>query len=112
MIAEARGAGCGAGTPPQQSCDRHRPGSQDVAGPVAGDPCRVSIDLPRDVAAPAEGDWIVTGAGSRYLVTASRLVRPRAPRPLLRYQLRCLRLARKCPVPADVRAIGLRWYRR
>lgn len=93
---------------------QHRPqvAAQSVAGPVVGDPCGLSIDLPGDVAPPGVGDWIVTRAGSRYLITASRPVRPRTPRPLVRYQMRCARLAKHCPVPGDVRSIGLRWHRR
>jgi hypothetical protein len=101
----------------EHSCDRHRPtaaaeGHQEGPNAATGEPCGLSIDLPGDVAAPAEGDWIVTRAGSRYLITSSRPVQPRAARDGVRYQLRCLRLARHIPVPADVRAIGLRWYAR
>lgn len=98
----------------EHRCDKRRPLSTDpgAADVPAGAVCGMSIDLPPDVDAPGEGDWIVTRAGSRYLITHSRAVRPRAPRPLVRYQMRCLRLTKHCPVPADVRAIGLRWYRR
>ncbi len=91
------------------SCERHQPRRPT---PTAGDTCGLSIDLPADVPAPAVEDWIVTRAGSRYLITASRPVRPCAPRPLVRHELGCVRLAKHCPVPEDVRAIGLRWYRR
>jgi len=81
-------------------------------GPGIGAPCSLSIDLAADMPAPAAGDWIVTRAGSRYLVTTSRPVQPRTPRELVRHQLRCLRLTKHCPIPDDVRVIGLRWYPR
>ena len=91
------------------SCERHM---RRLAAPIVGAPCEVAIDLPGEVAAPAVGDWIVTRAGSRYLVRTCRAVRPRVPQPFVRYQLRCLRLAKHCPIPDDVRAIELRWHRR
>lgn len=58
------------------------------------------------------GDWIVTAAGSRYLVAAARPVRPRRPRVGVRWQLSVHRLPKHCAVPGDVRALELRWYRR
>lgn len=77
-----------------------------------GGTCALYIDMPPDEPALAPGDWITTAAGSRYLVVAARLVRPRHPRPTHRWQMRVHRLPRHCVVPDDVRAVQLRWYRR
>lgn len=74
--------------------------------------CGLSIDLQPETAAPMAGDWITTQAGSRYLVDSVRLVHSRRHDQRRRYQMRCLRLAKHEPVPADVREIRLRWYKR
>ncbi|PZS29517.1 MAG: hypothetical protein DLM61_12720 [Pseudonocardiales bacterium] len=67
----------------------------------------------RDQPGIGPGDWIVTEAGSRYLVATARLVRrPRWPRPGRRWQMTVHRLPKHCALPADVRAVELRWYRR
>lgn len=81
-------------------------------GPLLGALCSLYIDMPLDQPGIAIGDWIVTEAGSRYLVVTARLVRPRRPRPARRWQMTVHRLPRHCAVPADVRAVELRWYRR
>lgn len=74
--------------------------------------CGLTIDMQPDAAAPIEGDWITTRAGSRYLITSSRRVESRRHDQRTRYRLRCVRLAKHCDIPPDVRAIDLRWYRR
>ena len=80
---------------------------------VLGDICSLYIDLSPAAPAIEPGDWITTRAGSRYLV-GGRAVRTghRRPRSGVRWQLSVHRLPRHCEVPADVRAIELRWYRR
>ena len=74
--------------------------------------CGLYIDMQPGDPSPIQGDWITTRAGSRYLITASTLVASRRHDQRRRFRLRCLRLARHTPVPDDVRAIELRWYRR
>jgi hypothetical protein len=74
--------------------------------------CSLYVDLQPETAAPIGGDWIVTEAGSRYLVLTSRLVPSRKHDQRRRYALRCGRLAKHLEVPEDVRAIVLRWYPR
>lgn len=44
---------------------------------TVGAACSLYIDMPPDDPDIGSGDWIVTAAGSRYLVTAARLVRTR-----------------------------------
>lgn len=79
---------------------------------IVGDLCSLYIDMPIDEPGIETGDWIVTEAGSRYLVAAVRRIRPRRPRPGVRWQLRVHRLPKHCDIPTDVRAVELRWYRR
>ena len=74
--------------------------------------CALYIDMPEDAAAIVAGDWIITPAGSRYLVDSARPVRPRRPRPTRRWQMSVHQLPRHSAIPEDVRAIELRWYRR
>lgn len=75
--------------------------------------CGLYVDLQPEATAPIKGDWITTEAGSRYLITGSRRVESRRRHSQkVRYQLRCVRLAKHIEVPGDVRAIELRWYRR
>lgn len=77
-----------------------------------GDLCSLYIDLPLDEPAIIPGDWIVTEAGSRYLVASARLVKSRQHAQRSRWQMRVHRLPKDCEIPADVRAIELRWYKR
>lgn len=86
--------------------------SQSPAALALGAACSLYIDMPAEEPDIAAGDWITTVAGSRYLVTAARLVRPRHPRPTRGWQMSVQRLTRHCAVPDDVRAVQLRWYRR
>lgn len=74
--------------------------------------CGLSIDLQPDAPAPIEGDWIATGAGSRYLVISARRVESARHDQRTRYQMRVVRLAKHCPPPSDVRVIELAWYKR
>jgi hypothetical protein len=74
--------------------------------------CGLYIDMRPNESAPVAGDWIATAAGSRYLVTSTRLVNRRGNSPSQRYQLRCGRLPKHEPIPADVHVIWLHWYRR
>lgn len=77
--------------------------------------CSLYIDMTGDQAAIAAGDWIVTNAGSRYLVASARRVTPRRRAQnaqVIRWQMIVHRLAKHCDIPDDVRAITLRWYRR
>jgi hypothetical protein len=79
---------------------------------ATADMCSLFIDMPLGHAV-AEGDWIATEAGSRYLVTAVRSVRHRSRhRQQQRYQLHCDRLPKDEPIPDDVHVIWLRWYAR
>jgi hypothetical protein len=86
----------------------------DDPGLHIGTPCSLYIDLPPERPGLTAGDWVVTEAGSRYLVAAARRVRPRPrrPRDLVRWHMTVHRLPKHCAVPADVRAVELRWYRR
>lgn len=78
-----------------------------------GGSCGLYIDIGYGGEAPMPGDWIATEAGSRYLVTSSRLVRRRSVHAQQqRYQLRCDRLPKDEPIPDDVVVIWLSWYRR
>lgn len=74
--------------------------------------CGLYIDMQPDAPCPIVGDWIATDAGSRYLVTSMRLVNRRRNAQQKRYQLRCGRLPKHEPIPADVHVIWLNWYRR
>lgn len=77
-----------------------------------GDLCSLYIDIPLDEPAVIAGDWIVTEAGSRYLVASARLVKSRRHAQQNRWQMRVHRLPRHCAIPDDVRAIEMRWYKR
>lgn len=77
-----------------------------------GDQCSLYIDMATDAEAIEPGDWITTRAGSRYLVATARPVHARHPRPSVRWKLHVHRLPRHSPIPLDVRAVELRWYRR
>lgn len=76
-----------------------------------GTPCGLTFDVPLD-AAVAEGDWISTDAGARYLVTAVRRVQSKRHAQRNRYSLRVMRLARDLDVPDDVHCWQLVWYPR
>lgn len=86
--------------------------SQSPSALALGATCSLYIDMPPKEPDITPGDWITTLAGSRYLVTAARLVHPRHPRPTRRWQMSVQRLTRHCAVPDDVRTVQLRWYRR
>lgn len=79
-----------------------------------GDLCSLYIDLTRDQGAIEAGDWVVTAAGSRYLVASAHRVEPHRAQNAqgIRWQMTVHRLPKNCDVPDDVRAIELRWYRR
>lgn len=83
-----------------------------TAATALGDVCSLYVDMPPDQPGIAAGDWIVTHAGSRYLVASARLVRARRPRATRRWQMTVHRLPKHCAVPADVRPVELHWYRR
>ncbi len=86
--------------------------AQESPAPALGVICSLYIDLPTEHDGIAAGDWVVTEAGSRYLVADARRVTPRVSRALVRWQMTVHRLPKHSGVPADVRAIELRWYRR
>lgn len=77
-----------------------------------GDLCSLYLDMPPGQSGLNRGDWVITKAGSRYLVETARAVRPHQPRPTVRWQLTVHRLTEHCTIPVDVRVVELRWYRR
>lgn len=70
------------------------------------------IDLGDPRAAVAEGDWIASEAGARYLVMSARHVASRQHQQRNRWRMRCVRLDRGCDVPADVMCWWISWYPR
>lgn len=78
------------------------------------------IDMPTQEHPVAPDDWIWTDRGARYIVTAARVLGGRSrhdgcpgecPEDVVRYAVRCDRLARHTPVPGDVRAIRFHSHR-
>jgi len=67
-------------------------------------PCKLYIDGAEDLSV---GDFIITSAGSSYLVQATR---PSPSKPERLY-LDCLRWVRE-QIPADAKCHQLNWYRR
>jgi hypothetical protein len=81
---------------------------------------RLSIDMPSSAGPLLADDWIVTRAGSRYIVEAVRPVRCRANgttcercrHPVTRWAVTVMKLPRHTPIPSDVRAIQTHWHGR
>lgn len=83
-----------------------------MSGPWrAGDPCGLYLDVALE-SAVAEGDWIATNPGARYLVTKARRIPSRRHVQRARYSLRVVRLPYGADVPDDVTCWWMRWYSR
>lgn len=75
-------------------------------------PVSLFIDLGDPTAAVAQGDWIASEAGSRYLVLSARKVRSRLHAQRNRWRMTCGRLP-KHTLPADgSRVWWMTWYPR
>lgn len=79
------------------------------------------IDMAPEEPAIAVDDLLYTEAGSRYLVTSVHTIAGRArsddcedecPPNVVRYGLKCTRLPKHTPIPADVRSIKVHWHSR
>lgn len=74
--------------------------------------CSLFIDLGDPTAAIAEGDWLATDAGSRYVVLTSHRVLSRGHQQRNRWRMRCARLAKDEPIPPGTPVWWIEWYPR